>query len=446
MEALEGRLPPYDDEAEVAVLGAMMLSKDALTIALELLEEDCFYRPAHGLIFRAMGNLYAANEPADLVTVADRLTKEQHLEEVGGASYLASLSAAVVTTSNVEHYANILRDKRTLRRLIETSNDLIDTCYRQEGEVGAIVERAEKAIFDITQNTQMGGLVALKDILYDSFSAIQERAKSLGGLTGLTTGFADLDRKLSGLQKSDLILLAARPSMGKTALMVNIATNAALRARASVAMFSLEMSRDQLVQRIISSNAHVDMQQLISGNLEDENWSRIIEAMEILRGVHIDIDDTPGITPLELKAKCRRIKEQKGLDLIVIDYLQLMQMGTRTESRQQEISAISRSLKAIAKELQVPVLALSQLSRAPELRTDHRPMLSDLRESGAIEQDADVVMLLYREDYYNEESDRKNLAELIVAKHRNGPTGSVDLGFRKEFTKFVDLTTQTPPM
>lgn len=438
MEEVQGRIPPHDEEAEIAVLGAMMLSKESVTTAMELLTPDHFYREAHGLIFQAITDLFSTNQPADLITVTEQMKKNNTLELVGGVPYLAALSSSVVTVSNVAYYCNIVRDKYTLRRLITFSDEVMTLAYREEGEVAAVIEMAEKNIFDITQGSQRGGLVPVKEVLLESFAQMEQRASNPGGLTGLTTGFLDLDKKLSGLQKSDLILLAARPSMGKTALMVNIATNAALKAGASVAMFSLEMSRHQLVQRIISSNAHVDLQKIISGDLTEKEWMEIIDTMPHISEMKLEIDDTPGISPLDMKAKCRRLKVEKGLDLVVVDYLQLMQMQGKSDNRQQEISAISRALKGLAKEMEVPVIALSQLSRAPEQRQDHRPILSDLRESGAIEQDADIVMFLYRDDYYNEDSEQKNTGEVIIAKHRNGPTGTVELIFKKEFTKFLN--------
>jgi replicative DNA helicase len=441
MEELNLRIPPNNIEAENSVLGSMMSSKDAITTAVEIIHSGDFYSEINSYIFTAILNIYNRNEEADIVTTSEELKKMNLLEDVGGLSYLANLTSSVIAISNTKYYCEIIKEKSTLRKLIKASDKIIANCYSQEGEVSAIVESAEKEIFDITQSSHRLGLVPIKDVLLESFAEIEKRAQNPNSLTGLTTGFIDLDKKLSGLQKSDLILLAARPSMGKTALMVNIATNAAIKEKASVAIFSLEMSKNQLVQRIISSMAHVDLQKVIGGNLNEDEWLKIINTMPILSEMDIEIDDTAGISPLELKAKCRGlINAKKKLDLIVIDYLQLMQMGAKIESRQQEISAISRNLKAIAKELEVPVIALSQLSRSPELRSDHRPILSDLRESGAIEQDADIVMFLYRDEYYNkEESEKPNIGELIIAKHRNGPTGTIELAFKKEFTKFLNL-------
>lgn len=434
------KMPPHNLEAEESALGSMMLSKEAITTSIELLKIEDFYQEAHRKIYNSILNIYNRNEAADVITIAEELKKTDSLDEVGGISYLADLSSNVTAVSNIKYYCKIIKEKWILRELIDSSDKVISAAYSPDAQADLIIELAEKSVFDITQDSTKNGLINIKSIALDSFSEMEKKAQNPNALTGLTTGFVDLDRKISGLQKSDLILLAARPSMGKTALMVNIATNAALRGGASVAVFSLEMSKNQLFQRIISSTSHVDLQKVISGNLNEEEWTKIINTMPIVSNLKIEIDDTAGISPLELKAKCRRMKVEKGLDLIVIDYLQLMQMSSRSESRQQEISAISRNLKAIAKELEVPVIALSQLSRAPELRTDHRPILSDLRESGAIEQDADIVMFLYRDEYYTkEESEKPNVGEVIIAKHRNGPTGTVELMFKKEFTKFLNL-------
>ncbi len=434
-----GRIPPHSLEAEQSVLGAMILDKEAINTAIEKIKPDDFYREANREIFKAILVLFNKNEPVDLITLSEELKRVDMLENTGGIAYLADLSSSIATTANTKYYCNIVEEKSILRKLISSCGDVIGKSYEDSEEVNTIIEHAEKSIFDITQGRHREGFSPLSEVLLDSFSQIEARAASQDELTGLTTGFIDLDNKLSGLQKSDLVLLAARPSMGKTALGINIATNSALKADAKVAIFSLEMSKEQLVQRIIASTAHVDLQKIISGRLEENEWMDIIDSMAPLSGAQIFIDDTPGITLMELKAKCRRLKMEQGLDLIVIDYLQLMELGGRQESRQQEISAISRGLKIIAKEMNCPVVALSQLSRAPELRTDHRPILSDLRESGAIEQDADVVMFLYRDDYYHEDSEKQNIGELIIAKHRNGPTGSMELTFKKEYTKFVNM-------
>ncbi|NLJ78507.1 MAG: replicative DNA helicase [Tissierellia bacterium] len=434
-----GRIPPHSLEAEQSVLGAMILNKEAINIAIEQLHPDDFYREANKEIFETVVELFNKGEPVDLITLSEELRRRGTLENIGGVSYLADLSGGVAITSNIKYYCNIVEEKSILRRLIDSCDDIMGKSYEDSEEVNAIIEQAEKSIFDITQGRHRDGFVPIKEVLLDSFSKIEEMAANQGQLTGLTTGFVDIDSKLSGMQKSDLILLAARPSMGKTALGINIAVNSALKTGASVAIFSLEMSREQLVQRMIASSAHVDLQKIIGGRLDEDEWMKIIDIMAPLSQVDISIDDTAGISLIEMKAKCRRLKLEKGLDLIVIDYLQLMQSEGRQENRQQEISTISRGLKALAKEMDCPVVALSQLSRAPELRTsDHRPILSDLRDSGAIEQDADVVMFLYRDDYYHEDSDKKNIGEVIIAKHRNGPTGTVELVWKKEFTKFLN--------
>ncbi len=411
----------------------MLINQEAINIAIEQLNPEDFYKEANKEIFQAIIELYSRNEPVDIITLSEELKKRGTLENVGGVSYLASLSGGVAISSNIKYYCDIVEEKSILRRLIVSCDEIMAKSYEgSEGGVNSIIEQAEKNIFDITQGKHRDGFVPIKEVLLESFSKIEEMAAHEGELTGLTTGFIDIDSKLSGMQKSDLILLAARPSMGKTALGINIATNAAVKADASVAIFSLEMSREQLVQRMISSASHVDLQKIISGRLEEEEWLKIINAMAPLSQASIFIDDTAGISLMEMKAKCRRLKIEKGLDLIVIDYLQLMQADSMHENRQQEISAISRGLKALAKEMECPVVALSQLSRAPELRADHRPILSDLRESGgAIEQDADVVLFLYRDEYYNEDTDKKNIGEVIIAKHRNGPTGTVELVWKK---------------
>ncbi len=434
-----GRIPPHSIEAEQSVLGAMILDKEAINMAVEMIKPEDFYKEANKEIFEAIINLYNKNEPVDLITLAEELKRRGTLESVGGVTYLADLSSGVATTANTKYYCKIVEEKSILRRLIKSCNEVILKSYEDSEEVNAIIEKAEKSIFDITQGRHREGFAPLNEVLLKSFSKIEERAANQDALTGITTGFIDLDYKLSGLQKSDLILVAARPSMGKTAFALNIATNAALKGGAKVAIFSLEMSKEQLVQRMISATAHVDLQKIISGRLSEDEWIQVINAMGPLSQAQIFIDDTAGISLMEMKAKCRRLKIEKGLDLILIDYLQLMQSESRHENRQQEISAISRGLKALAKELECPVVALSQLSRAPELRSDHRPILSDLRESGAIEQDADVVMFLYRDEYYNQDTEKKNIGEVIIAKHRNGPTGSIELVFKKEFTKFVNM-------
>nr|WP_300003983.1 replicative DNA helicase [Tissierella sp.] len=438
MQTSIGRIPPHSIEAEQSVIGSMIIDKTAINTAVEIIRPDDFYKQSNGEIYSAIIDLFNKNEPVDLITLQEELKRRGSLEAVGGISYLANLSSGVATSANTEYYCKIVDEKSTLRKLITSSNEIIGKAYEDSEDVNIIIESAEKNIFDITQGSQREGFAPINEVLLDSFAKIEEMAANKGGLTGLTTGFIDIDLKLSGLQKSDLVLLAARPSMGKTALGINIVTNSALKAGAKVAVFSLEMSKEQLVQRMIAATAHVDLQKIISGRLDEEEWLNIINSMGPLSAAKVYIDDTAGISLMEMKAKCRRLKIEQGLDLVVIDYLQLMQMEGRQESRQQEISSISRGLKALAKEMDCPVIALSQLSRAPELRADHRPILSDLRESGAIEQDADVVLFLYRDDYYNEDSDQKNIGELIIAKHRNGPTGTLELVFKKEFTKFLN--------
>lgn len=433
-----GMIPPHSLEAEQSVLGAMIINKEAINTAIEQIHPEDFYKEANKEIFKAIIELFNRNEPVDLITLSEELKRRGNLENIGGVTYLADLSGGVAITSNIKYYCDIVEEKSILRRLIQSCDEIMGKSYEDSEEVGSIIEQAEKNIFDITQGRHREGFSPIKEVLLDSFSRIEEMAANQGQLTGLTTGFIDIDNKLSGMQKSDLILLAARPSMGKTALGINIAVNSAIKANASVAIFSLEMSKEQLAQRMISSVAHVDLQKIISGRLAEDEWIKIINAMAPLSQSEISIDDTAGISLMEMMAKCRRLKIEKGLDLVVIDYLQLMESSGRQENRQQEISAISRGLKGLAKEMECPVVALSQLSRAPELRSDHRPILSDLRESGAIEQDADVVMFLYRDEYYHEDSDKKNIGEVILSKHRNGPTGVIELVWKGEYTKFLN--------
>ena len=438
MEEFIGRIPPHSVEAEQSVIGAMIVNKEAINTALEMIRPDDFYKEANKEIYEAIKVLFNKNEPVDIITLSEELKRRGTLENIGGITYLANLSSSVATTANIGYYCKIVENKSILRKLIKSSDGIMTIAYEDTEEVNAIIEKAEKNIFDITQGRHRQGFAPINEVLLSSFAQIEERAANKGKLTGLTTGFTDLDNKLSGLQNSDLILLAARPSMGKTALGINIATNSALKADATVALFSLEMSKEQLAQRIISSTAHVDLQKIISGNLVDDEWIQIVNSMGPLSQIGIYIDDTAGISLTEMKAKCRKLKIEKGLDLVVVDYLQLMTIEGHPESRQQEISAISRGLKGLAKEMECPVLALSQLSRAPELRADHRPVLSDLRESGAIEQDADVVMFLYRDEYYNKDTEKVNIGEIIIAKHRNGPTGTVELTWKGEYTKYFN--------
>ncbi len=438
MGKTQGRVSPHDLEAEKSVLGAMLLDDEALFIATKMLGVEDFYMLGHGDIFEAMRSLFSENKPVDHITLSDELNSRGQLDAVGGVSYLAELSNAVGLVAHVKSYCEIVKEKSILRQLIHNSNITLEDAFQEQKEAAVILNEAEQNIFHLSQKQMEKGLRHIGGIVGEAFTKMQELSQKAGGLTGITTGFVDLDQSLSGLQASDLILLAARPSMGKTALGINIATNAAIRGKGKVAIFSLEMSDLQLSQRIISSLAKVNLQKIISGNLESKDWQQVAEAAAAIRGLDIFIDDTSGISLTELRSKCRRLKIEQGLDLIVIDYLQLMSSDGRQESRQQEISTISRGLKALAKEIECPVLALSQLSRLPETRADKHPMLSDLRDSGAIEQDADVVMFIYREDYYNEKSELSNIAEIIIAKHRNGPTGSVQMVFLPEITTFAD--------
>ncbi|MDF2547720.1 MAG: replicative helicase [Anaerosolibacter sp.] len=434
-----GRIPPHNIDAEQSVLGAMILDREAIITASEIIRGDDFYKEAHKEVFDAIIDLYNRNEPVDMVTLSEELSQRQILDAIGGISYLASLSSAVPTTTNVKYYSKIVEEKAILRRLIKASSEILDKGYQAEDELNSILDLAEKNIFNISQSRSQEGFSPIKEILLESFNKIEELYQSKGGITGITTGFSDIDRKTSGLQRSDLILVAARPSMGKTAFSLNLVQNAALKGGAAVAVFSLEMSKEQLVQRMLSAESHIEIQKIRNGTLSEDEWPRLAKAMGPLAQAKVFIDDTPGITVMEMKAKCRKLKMEHGLDMIMIDYLQLMSGDGKVESRQQEISAISRNLKGLAREMDCPVVALSQLSRAAELRADHRPILSDLRESGAIEQDADIVMFLYRDEYYHPDSEKKNIGEVIIAKQRNGSTGTVELAWLGQFTKFVNL-------
>ena len=435
-----GKIPPSDIEAEQAVLGSMLTDKDATIAAIEVLKEDDFYREDNKLIYRAILNLYNRAEPVDIITLKSELTSMGKFDAVGGLEYLADLPEKVPTTANVERYIKIVEEKAILRNLIKTANEIISLGYDPTEEVENIMDSAEKKIFDIMQSKNQKGYSPIKDVLVDTFSQLEVLYNQKQHITGVPTGFADLDYKTAGLHGSDLILLAARPAMGKTAFALNIATNAAVRAKVPVAIFSLEMSKEQLVNRVLCGEAMVDSNKVRTGKLDEQDWAKLASALGPLSESEIYIDDTPGISVMEIRAKCRKLKLEKNIGLVVIDYLQLIQgSNKRGGSREQEISEISRSLKILAKEINVPVIALSQLSRAPEQRPDHRPMLSDLRESGAIEQDADIVMFLYRDDYYNEDSDKKNIAEVILAKHRAGSTGTVELLWLGNYTKFVNI-------
>ncbi len=435
-----GKIPPHDIDAEQAVLGSMLTDKDAVNSAIEVLKEDAFYRNDNQAIYQAIINLYNKSEPIDIITLKDELESMDKFEQVGGYEYLASLPDKVPTTANVQKYIKIVEEKALLRKLIKTANEIIELGYNPTEDVEDIMDGAEKKIFDIMQSKNQKGYTPIKDVLVESFTKLEELYNRKQHVTGVPTGFVELDYKTAGLHGSELILVAARPAMGKTAFALNIATNAALRGNAPVAIFSLEMSKEQLVNRILCSEAMVDSNKVRTGKLEEDDWVKLAGAIGPLSESEIYIDDTPGISVMEIRTKCRKLKMEKNLGLVVIDYLQLVQgSNKRAGSREQEISEISRSLKILAKEINVPVIALSQLSRAVEQRPDHRPMLSDLRESGAIEQDADIVMFLYRDDYYNKESEKKDIAEVIIAKQRGGSTGTVELLWMGNYTKFANL-------
>lgn len=433
------KVPPQNLDAEQSVLGAMLIDKEAVLRATEILRPQDFYRDAHRHVFEAMLGLSERGEAVDLITVTEELRQQGLLDQVGGAAYIAGLASAVPTAANVEYYARIVEEKALLRTLINISTRIAAMGYEGGEEIDALLDRAEQMIFELTQRKASSGFAVIKDILVETFYRIEELFVNKGQATGIPSGFVDLDRLTSGFQPSDLIIVAARPSMGKTALCTNFCQNAAIRGNSPVAIFSLEMSKDQLVQRMLCGEAMVDQQKVRTGQLDESDWQKLSQASAPLSRAPIFIDDTPGISVMEMRAKARRLKAEKGLSLIVIDYLQLMTSTRRIENRQQEISEISRSLKGLARELNVPVIALSQLSRAVEQRADKKPMMSDLRESGSLEQDADLVMFIYRDEYYNPESDKRGIAEVIIAKQRNGPVGSVELGFLKEFTKFVNL-------
>lgn len=432
------RVPPQNIEAEQSVLGAVFLSKEALVTAMEILQPEDFYKTAHQRIFATMLGLYEKGEPVDLVTVTADLQDHKLLDEVGGVTYLTDLASAVPTAANVEYYARIVEEKSILRRLIRTATKIANEGYTRDDDVTQIVADAEKYILEIAQNRSSGGFIPIRQVLMETYDRIEMLSQRKGDVTGIPSGYPDLDKMTSGFQRSDLIILAARPSVGKTAFALNVAQNVAARAGETVAIFSLEMSASQLVQRMICAEGNLDASKMRTGWLDDDDWQKLTMAIGTLAKAPIYIDDTPGITVQEIRAKCRRLQSEKGLGLVVIDYLQLIQ-GRGKENRQQEVSEISRTLKGIARELNVPIIALSQLSRSVEQRQDKRPMMSDIRESGSIEQDADIVAFLYRDDYYDKESDNKNVVEIIIAKQRNGPTGTVELAFLKEFNKFVSL-------
>ena len=436
-----GKIPPNDVEAEQAVIGSMLTDRDAVISAIEILKEEDFYREDNKTIYEAILNLYNRSEPIDIITLKAELTSMGMFEKIGGLEYIVGLPEKVPTTANVERYINIVKEKSELRRIIKAANEIIEQGYDPTENIDDIMNSAEKKIFNIMQDKDQKTYSAIKDVLVDAFTELEQLYNQKQHITGVPTGFIDLDYKMAGLHNSDLILIAARPAMGKSAFALNIATNAAVKAKVPAVLFSLEMSKEQMVNRILCSEAMVDSNKVRTGKIDDDDWIKLADTMGDLSEAPIYIDDTPGISINEIRAKCRKLKLERNIGLVVIDYLQLVQGSSKraSGSREQEISEISRSLKILAKEINVPVIALSQLSRAPEQRPDHRPMLSDLRESGAIEQDADIVMFLYRDDYYNEDSEDKGLAEVIVAKHRAGSTGTVKLVWLGNYTKFANM-------
>jgi replicative DNA helicase len=439
-ELFADRLPPQNVEAEQAVLGAIFLEPSALTVASEVLIPEDFYRAAHQKIFNAMLTLNDKGKAVDLITVTENLAASKILEDVGGVSYLSELASSVPTAANIEYYANIVGEKSVLRRLIRTATEIAQDGYTREDEVESLLSEAEKSIMEVAGRKNAGAFHNIKDVLVRTYDNIENMHQHKGDITGLPTGFTELDRMTAGFQRNDLIIVGARPSVGKTAFALNIAQNVAARSGENVAIFSLEMGAEQLVMRLLCAEGNIDAQRLRTGSLTDEDWGKLTMAMGSLSNAGIFIDDTPGVRISDIRAKCRRLKQEHGLGMILIDYLQLiLGSGRGGENRQQEISEISRSLKQLARELQIPVIALSQLSRGLEQRQDKRPMMSDIRESGSIEQDADIVAFLYRDDYYDKESENKNIIEIIIAKQRNGPTGTVSLAFVKEYNKFVNL-------
>ena len=438
-EALIKRILPHSMEAEQSVIGSMIMSKDAIVEASEMITGADFYQQQYGIVFEAMVELHDEGKAVDLITLQDRLREKELPPEISSMEFVRDLLSAVPTSANVKYYAEIVAEKSMLRKLIKTTEEISNLCYLGKEKTQDILEVTEKKIFDLVQNRGSEEFVPIRQVVLNAIEKIEKASRTQGSVTGIPTGFIDLDYKMSGFQPSDLILVAARPSMGKTAFVLNIAQYMAFHNDVTTAIFSLEMSKEQLVNRLLALESKVDSQNIRTGNLEDEEWAKLIEGANIIGKSHLIIDDKPGISISELRSKCRKYKMEHNLGIIFIDYLQLMTGSGRSESRQQEISEISRSLKALARELNVPVVALSQLSRAVEQRPDHRPMLSDLRESGAIEQDADVVMFIYRDDYYHKDTENKNIAEIIIAKQRNGPIGTVNLVWMPNYTKFVNM-------
>lgn len=438
MEAPLMKSMPQNIEAEQSVLGAMIIDKTSIAQAAEVLKSDDFYRDAHKVIYAAIMELFQKDIPIDMVTLIEHLRAKEKLESIGGITYITEIANAVISTANLQSYIKIVEQKAMLRKLIKASNQIIEQSYNKQGDVEDVLDFAEKRIFDIAEKRSTNDFEAISTVLERGFLEIERIFNNKGVATGVPSGFSDLDSKTSGFQKGDMVLIAARPSMGKTTFVLNLAQHAALRENKSIVIFSLEMSKEQLAYKFLCAEANVDMLRLRTGNLDDQDWENIARASGPLAAAKIYIDDTAGVSVMEMRSKCRRIKLEYGIDMIIIDYLQLMS-GSGGESRQQEVSEISRSIKALAKEMECPVIALSQLSRAPEQRADHRPMLSDLRESGSIEQDADLVMFLYRDEYYNKETEEKNVAECIIAKQRNGPVGTVKLAWLGQFSKFGNL-------
>ena len=440
-EALMKRVLPHSIEAEQSVIGSMLMDKEAIIAASEIVTARDFYQQQYGIMFETMVELFNEGKPVDLVTLQDRLKEKDVPPEVSSLDFVRDIITTGPTSANVKSYANIVREKAVLRRLIKVNEEIANTCYAGKEPLEQILASTEKSVFDLLQSRSSGEFVPIRQVALNVLEKIEAASKTQGTVTGIPTGFIDLDYKTSGMQPSDFVLIAARPSMGKTAFVLNLVDHVAVRKGLPCMIFSLEMSKEQLVNRMLAMESNVDSQKLRTGNLTDSDWDAIVEGIGVIGNSKLVIDDTPGISITELRSKCRKMKLEQGLSMIIIDYLQLMSGsgGKSSESRQQEISEISRSLKALAREMNAPVVALSQLSRACETRTDHRPMLSDLRESGAIEQDADVVMFLYRDDYYNKDTDMPNIAEVIIAKQRNGPIGTVNLLWQPEFTKFVNL-------
>lgn len=434
-----GRVPPNDVTAEMCVLGAMLLSKDAIADVVETLKIDDFYRPQHGTVYSTILDLYGRGEPADAVTVAAELVRTGEIARVGGSPYLHTLVASVPTAAHAEYYARIVKEKATLRRLVEAGTRIVQLGFQGEGEIDSLVDRAQAEVYDITERRTADDYQPLSNLMGDALAEIEAIGSRGGQMVGVPTGFADLDDITNGLHPGQLIMVAARPSVGKSTLALDFARAASIKHGLNSVFFSLEMARNEIVMRLLSAEAQVALHHMRSGTMGDADWDRLARKMSAVSEAPLFIDDSPNLTMNEIRAKCRRLKQRNDLRLVVIDYIQLMTSGKRVESRQQEVSEFSRQLKLLAKELEVPVIALSQLNRGPEQRTDKKPMLSDLRESGSLEQDADVVILIHREDLYDRESPKAGEADLIIAKHRNGPTGNVTVAFQGHYSRFVDM-------